>query len=287
MSVPATSENRMSEAYQGVSPNALLLSGAVPVSQPLWQRWAQRFGGSVALHLVVALFCVYALARLPEVIPALTTPETPNVTWLVSPGPGGGGGGGGNRMPDPPKKAEIVPAKVRPVEPPKVEPLKPELPQITVPAVTAVVELPGAMTAIPEPTLAQGSGSGGGGGTGKGTGVGPGTGSGIGEGYGGGTGGGAYQPGNGVTLPELIKEVKPSYTGDAMRAKVQGMVTMRAVVNPDGSVGSVEITRSLDSHFGLDEEAVRTVKLWRFRPGLRLGKPVPVQIEIEMSFTLR
>jgi protein TonB len=96
-----------------------------------------------------------------------------------------------------------------------------------------------------------------------------------------------YQPGNGVTSPRLIKEVKPNYTGDAMRAKIQGVVTMAAVVMPDGSVGSVQITRSLDPTFGLDQEAIKTVKQWRFAPGTKLGQPVPVLVEIEMTFTLR
>jgi TonB family protein len=56
---------------------------------------------------------------------------------------------------------------------------------------------------------------------------------------------------------------------------------------PDGSVGNVQITKSLDSNFGLDKEAIKTVKLWRFEPGRRLGQPVPVLIVIEMTFTLR
>jgi hypothetical protein len=46
-------------------------------------------------------------------------------------------------------------------------------------------------------------------------------------------------------------------------------------------------TRSLDSIFGLDQEALRTVKQWRFRPGTRLGQAVPVLVVIELAFTLR
>jgi periplasmic protein TonB len=87
--------------------------------------------------------------------------------------------------------------------------------------------------------------------------------------------------------PRLIKEVKPNYTGEAMRAKIQGEVWMEAVVMPDGSVGQVSITRSLDPNFGLDEEAVRTVKQWRFAPGTRQGQPVAVLVEVQMTFTLR
>jgi TonB family protein len=145
---------------------------------------------------------------------------------------------------------------------------------------SSISSLPGAITGLP-----TGTGTGGGGGSG--TGVGGGKGSGIGPGEGGGTGGGVYRPGNGVISPRLIYEVRPNYTSDAMRAKIQGIVTMEAVVMPDGSVGAVQITRSLDQTFGLDQEAIRTVKKWRFAPGTRQGRPVPVLVEIEMTFTLR
>ena len=56
---------------------------------------------------------------------------------------------------------------------------------------------------------------------------------------------------------------------------------------PDGSVGPARVVRSLDSAFGLDEEALKTVKLWRFVPGTLAGRAVPVLVEIELTFTLR
>jgi TonB family protein len=132
-----------------------------------------------------------------------------------------------------------------------------------------------------------GPGSGGGTGTGRGTGIGPGTGSGLGPGSGGGTGGGTYRPGNGVTLPRLLSEVRPQYTSDAMRAKVQGTVLLECVVKTDGTVGDVRVIRSLDPTFGLDQEAVRAAKQWRFAPGMRQDEPVAVLISIELTFTLR
>src|SRR4029077_6280042 len=127
----------------------------------------------------------------------------------------------------------------------------------------------------------------GGAGTGRGTGVGPGTGSGLGPGSGGGTGGGAYRLGSGVATPVLLREVKPQYTSDAMRAKIQGTVLVECVVNKDGTVGDVQVVRSLDSVFGWDQEAVKAARQWRFRPGTKLGEPVPVLITIQLDFSLR
>ncbi len=94
-------------------------------------------------------------------------------------------------------------------------------------------------------------------------------------------------PGNGVTSPTVLREVKPQYTAEAMRAKVQGTVWLQCVVMPDGTVGNVQVTKSLDSTFGLDQEAIKAAKSWRFRPGTRMGEPVPVLVTIELTFTLR
>ena len=44
--------------------------------------------------------------------------------------------------------------------------------------------------------------------------------------------------------------------------------------------------RSLDKQHGLDEQAVNTVKEFRFTPGKRDGVAVPVIVEVQMSFTI-
>lgn len=98
---------------------------------------------------------------------------------------------------------------------------------------------------------------------------------------------GVLKPGNGVTSPRLIKEVKPQYTADAKSAGIHGIVRMEVVVEPDGRVGKVRVTSSLDTIYGLDDEAVKTVKQWRFVAGMKDGVAVPVLVEIEMTFTLR
>jgi TonB family protein len=85
--------------------------------------------------------------------------------------------------------------------------------------------------------------------------------------------------------PRLIYEVKPKYTPEALRAVVQGIVKLNAVVLADGSVGTVRVTRSL--HSGLDAEAVRTVRKWKFAPATLNGRPIPVVVEVDMTFKLK
>lgn len=101
--------------------------------------------------------------------------------------------------------------------------------------------------------------------------------------------GGVYtpRPGDGITPPRVVRQTKVSYTVAAMRAKIQGQVWLEAIVNTDGTVGDVKIVKSLDAVYGLDDEAVKTIKQWRFAPGTREGVPVPVRVTVEMAFSLQ
>src|SRR5687768_3407623 len=102
--------------------------------------------------------------------------------------------------------------------------------------------------------------------------------------------GGGVPPGEiaqGLTPPALVKEVKPSYTAEAMRARIQGVVGLECVIETDGRVGEATVIRSLDAVHGLDAQAIKAVKQWRFKPAMRDGKPVRTAVAIEMSFTLR
>lgn len=97
----------------------------------------------------------------------------------------------------------------------------------------------------------------------------------------------AVRPGQGVTLPRPIKEVRPKYTPAAMEAKIHGEVEMDIVVLPNGDPGEIVISRSLDAVYGLDDAAMQAASQWKFEPGRRDGKAVPVLITLQMTFTLR
>jgi periplasmic protein TonB len=266
------------------------------------RRMGGALGASVLGHAVAFIVVLLVLQLMPERIQEARLPERlpSEIVWIVEPGPGGGGGGGGNQMEAPAKQAELpgmdeisvptlevaapVLVEAQPEEAPPVEALN--IPAMMMAAATVtspgVLESEGASEQV-----SQGSGSGGGAGTGTGSGIGSGQGSGLGAGFGGGTGGGAYHPGNGVETPTLVSDVKPQYTADAMRHKIQGVVLLECIVNKDGTVGDVKVKRSLDRLWGLDDEAIKAARQWRFIPGTRLGEPVPVIVSIELSFSLR
>ena len=90
----------------------------------------------------------------------------------------------------------------------------------------------------------------------------------------------------GLIAPRLVRDVKPQYTADAMRAKITGAVFLEAVVEADGRVGPVRVARSLDATFGLDDQAIAALKQWMFSPAMKGGTPVPVLVTVEMTFTL-
>ena len=285
------------------------IPGAHPDDVPfLFERQPRRLGLSFVASLCIefaAIVLVVLASRLgahnvTDMRFILDRPSD-QIIWIAEPGPGGGGGGGGNQMKEPPRKAEL-PGKAKltvpvakppeleaPKEPPKVQP--PPVEELNIPAVaqaSAAEALQGLIDAQPRPPSAsQGLGTGGGAGTGRGSGLGPGTGSGLGPGSGGGTGGGVYHPGSGVTTPVPLNPVKPQYTSEAMRARIQGTVWVECIVQPTGVCTDVQVVRSLDPTFGLDNEAVKAARQWRFKPGMRLGQPVPVLVTIELTFALR
>jgi protein TonB len=91
-------------------------------------------------------------------------------------------------------------------------------------------------------------------------------------------------PGGANALLRYISE-NLNYPSEAQRNNVQGRVILHFVVNPDGSVGMIEILRSIDPL--LDNEAIRVVKtLPKFKPGKQRGVPVKVWFSLPVLFKI-
>jgi protein TonB len=202
-----------------------------------------------------------------------------------------GGGGGGDRSPTPVSKGKLpklanrqfVPPMISHVENPKLV-MDPTLiiqPDANIPKVN-IDQLgdPLAKSGL----ASNGFGSGGGMGSGRGGGIGPGSGPGFGPGSGGNMGGGAYRIGGGVSPPSILYKVEPEYSEEARKAKFQGTVLLFVIVDEKGNPRDIKIIRPLG--LGLDQKAVEAVEKWKFSPGKKDGKPVPVQAQIEVNFRL-
>ncbi|HVJ06729.1 MAG TPA: energy transducer TonB [Candidatus Saccharimonadales bacterium] len=202
---------------------------------------------------------------------------------------GGGGGGGSHDVNAASKgalpkfsKTQIAPPTVLPMEQPKL----PVMPTVVVPPeikMPQVGPMGDPLAKVMGPA-SNGTGTGGGIGSGTGGGVGSGRGPGVGPGWGGGIGGGAYHVGGGVSAPKVIYKVDPEFSDEARKNKWQGIVVLRVVIGTDGRTHEISVARSLG--MGLDEKAVEAARLWRFEPGLKDGKPVPVEVNMEVNFHL-
>jgi protein TonB len=241
----------------------------------------RALGVSLALHAAVAAVIMAVLAVRLERVSTATPPPRLNLVYVARSAPASTPihGGGGHRaaaapvpttVPAHQPAASITAAAVPAVEPP---------PALAAPVHTdlaTLIQATGSVSLVmPGP-----------GGRGKGaSGLGDGDGPGLGPGDGGLTGGGQAKDGDlGVTSPELIHQVRPGYSNDSMRQRIQGTVVLDAVVLANGTVGRVAVVRSL--HPELDQQAIAAARKWLFRPGRRNGQPVDVVVSLVIDFRL-
>ena len=256
-----------------------------------------NFLASFLLHTVALALLVSSGAWFVSKNVALT--KTKNLSadlspyvLTVAPKASGGGGGGGDRdhlaapqgrLPRQAHEQFTPPAMVIRNNDPKLA----MEPTVVAPPVNIATNLPNLgdpFSKVPLGPPSNGTGSGGGIGSGNAGGIGSGRGPGIGPGWGGGIGGGPYRVGGGVSAPRVLYAPDPDYSEEARKAKYQGTVTLWLIVGQDGHPRDVRLARSLG--MGLDEKAIAAVKQWKFEPSMLNGRPVPVQINVEVNFRL-
>jgi TonB family protein len=255
--------------------------------------------GSSVLH-VLALGAIIGFTILGRSMVQKITKPTETVE-LITPGDialppsktqAGGGGGGGDRDKFEAPKGKLPKFAMEQVTPPAVivrnehPKLVAEPTVIVPPQIKLASNMPNLgdpMSSIPAPP-SNGTGFGGGIGSGSGGGVGSGEGPGVGPGKGGGIGGGVFRVGGGVSAPRIVSDPEPEYSEEARKAKYQGVCVLWLVVGPDGRPREIKVARSLG--LGLDEKAIEAVKNWKFEPAMKDGRPVAVQINVEVNFHL-
>jgi TonB family protein len=258
----------------------------------------ETFLVSFLLHtigVVLLVYSSYIIAKhhqqIQQQVVAVFTGDISPIALPPSPTEVGGGGGGGDRDKLETPKGSPPRFTAQQLAPPAMV-IRNEHPQL--PAEATLVGPPQLVLpqtgALGDPLSnvigppSNGTGSGGGMGSGSGGGIGSGRGPGLGPGWGGGTGGGAYRIGGGVTAPRAIYDPEPEYSEEARKVKYQGTVVLWLIVGEDGRVRDIRVQQSLG--MGLDEKAVEKVKTWRFEPGKKDGRPVPVQVSVQVNFRL-
>ncbi len=206
----------------------------------------------------------------------------------------GGGGGGGEHAKLEAPKGKLPKMAMTQITPPSivVHNEKPKLavePTVVAPPQIQVAEnhmptLGDPKSVLPSAPPSNGIGSGGGIGSGSGSGVGVGHGPGVGQGTGGGIGGGVFKVGGGISAPKPVSTPEAQYTEEARDAKTQGTCILWLIVDTEGHPRDIRVVHGLGH--GLEAKAVEAVKQWRFAPAMKDGKPVNVQISVEVGFKL-
>jgi periplasmic protein TonB len=280
----------------------VLTSKPIPVAD-IWGFYNYKKNGafgSTAVHiLIVALIIVGTLwvksrIEAPKQVAVMTLIRPDDVPILPpSKTKVGGGGGGGDHDKLQAVKGKLPKLAMEQITPPAVI-VRNDHPKLAVeptvvvpPQIKMASNMPNIgdpMSHLPSGPPSNGTGSGAGIGSGSGGGVGVGAGPGVGDGRGGGVGGGVFRVGGGVSAPKATFAPDPEYSEEARKAKYQGTCVLWLIVGPDGHPRDIRVSRTLG--LGLDEKAIEAVKNWKFEPAMKDGKPVAVQINVEVDFRL-
>ncbi|MBI2819888.1 MAG: TonB family protein [Acidobacteria bacterium] len=87
-----------------------------------------------------------------------------------------------------------------------------------------------------------------------------------------------------LSTPEPIRKVDPMYVASAMRERVQGTVTLAALVLKDGTLANIRVVGSLDPR--LDSSAVAALTQWRFYPAQKNGNPIDLEVLVQIPFRI-
>jgi protein TonB len=242
---------------------------------------------AIGAHVLVILLIAFIIAKQVQI----NAPAKTNIATVTVPPPPppiapkveqiGGGGGHHDLAPVTqghlPKFAQvqIVPPKAPPTIAPKLA---------IDPTVPVQKDLKMANSAMPNLGMPNSGLKGVSLGNGTGTGIGSGNGSGIGPGSGGNTGGGLMHIGGGVSKPVVLYQPDPEFSEEARKAKFSGNVEVYLWVDADGKPSHIRVVRPIG--MGLDEKAVEAVRQYRFKPAMKDGKPVNVDLYIDVNFQI-
>jgi len=249
------------------------------------ERDRKSTGTAILLHAAILglIFWISARKIVTYMAPKTTLTEIAPPPPMAPPKADAMGGGGGQRGATPVTKGEMPKFAETQLVPPKAPPM--QEPKITIqPTIEVQKDLKMADSKMPNLGMPNSPLIGTSMGNGSGTGMGSGHGSGLGSGEGGNLGGGLRRIGGGVSAPILIHEVEPEFSEEARKAKAQGNVLVNLWVGADGVPSHVRVVRGVG--MGLDEKAIEAVKQYKFKPAMESGKPVTVELNVEVNFQI-
>jgi hypothetical protein len=106
---------------------------------------------------------------------------------------------------------------------------------------------------------------------------------------------GKYHAGEGVTLPKLIYSAEPEFSEKLRKKKIAASCVVGLTVDTDGNPKDVHVVSSIPgledkklraAVIELQDSCIKPVKQYRFEPGTYQGKPVPVELKVEINFQI-
>ena len=104
---------------------------------------------------------------------------------------------------------------------------------------------------------------------------------------------GLYKSNGRATAPQIIFSVDPTVSPEAAKKRLDVICNVRLIVDAQGNPQKVHVMKSLadglpdddrSAAISLDKKAVEAVKKYRFKPSMLNGKPVPIEISVEVHF---
>jgi protein TonB len=247
---------------------------------------------SVAMSVTFYAILILLIGILIRQHVQLAAPPQPMLTQLTAPPPPPPplapkqtqiGGGGGQHDLAPVTQGHLPKLAQEQITPPKAPPtIAPKL--AIEPTVVVQKDLKLADSALPNMGAPNSTLKGFSMGNGNGSGIGSGSGNGIGPGSGGNIGGGVMHVGGSVKPPVPIFEVDPEFSEEARKAKFSGNVEVYLIIDEKGNPTHVRVVR--DVGMGLGEKAVEAVRQYKFKPATNNGKPVAVDMYIDVNFQI-
>jgi len=84
--------------------------------------------------------------------------------------------------------------------------------------------------------------------------------------------------------PSAIKRVQPKLTLSAERASAHGEILLNVLISETGDVMDVKLVKGVSKTLGMNEEAIKAVKQWKFSPALKSGKRVKTWMLVLVKF---
>jgi protein TonB len=188
-------------------------------------------------------------------------------------------GGGGNTGLTPPSHGNPPRYAVEQLSPPQVKPID-DAQLAVAPTIDAQLHMaPAANIGVLTSTLPGASV-----GNTRGHGVGIGTDDGYGPGSIRGTGDNVFAHGANVIAPQVIYAPEPEFSELARKQKLSGNVLVYLVVDANGRPTRIRVLRGLGA--GLDEKAIEAVSRYKFKPAMQNGRPVPVEMNVNVDFQI-